>query len=207
MPLIMILPEFDELSRGVKEYVKNERRNPMYKIAINLVSGSWPNSANVTDGLGVLLLTWNQAFYRYGSFDFNKLEQCIVTNTKKIESFRNRDIFSLEDSDEKDIIDLFDQFLDALKIDGGKNNGSKSPVSVSKALHLLAPNFFPLWDKEISKAYDCYYAKNPDMQYIKFCYIMKEIAIKMKTYRLEQEKPVLKVIDEYNYSKFTKNWI
>ena len=81
----MILPEYDEFSRGVQEYVKNERRNPMYKVATNLVSDSWPAPTDVTDGLGVLLLTWNQAFYRYGNFDFNKLEQCIVINTKKIE--------------------------------------------------------------------------------------------------------------------------
>ena len=80
-------------------------------------------------------------------------------------------------------------------------------MSVSKVLHLLAPNFFPLWDKEISKAYGCYYNNKPDKQYIKFCYIMKEMVIKMKTYWLEQEKPVLKLIDEYNYSKYTKNWI
>jgi len=203
----MILPEYDELSRGIEEYVKNERRDPVYKVATNLVSDYWPDPVNVTDGLGVLLLIWNQAFYRYGSLDFNKLEQCIKTNIKKIKIFRNRDILSLKDSDEKNIVDLFDQFLDALKRDDGKNHGTKSPVSVSKALHLLAPNFFPLWDIEISKAYGCFYNKNPDKQYIQFCYIMKEMVSKMKTYKLKQKRPVLKLIDEYNYSKFTKHWI
>ena len=203
----MIFPEYDELSRGVEEYVKNERRNPMYKIATFLVSNFWGNHSAVTDGLGVLLLTWNQAFYRYGSFDFNKLEQCIETNIKKIQSFRNRNISSLEDSDYKDITNLFNQFLGVLKIDGGKNHGFKSPVSVSKALHLLAPDFFPLWDDKISKAYGCYYNQNPDKQYIKFCNIMKEIVISMKTHKFEQKKSALKLIDEYNYSKFTKSWI
>jgi len=204
----MILPEYDEFSRGVQEYVKNERRDPVYKIATNLVSYSWPEPANITDGLGVLLLIWNQAFYRYGRFDFNELEQCIKTNIKKIESFRNRDILSLKDSDEKNIIYLFDKFLDSLKIDDKKSHSSKrSPVSVSKALHLLAPNFFPLWDKEISMAYDCHYINNSDKQYIKFCYNMKEMVSKIKTYKLEQERPILKLIDEYNYSKYTKSWI
>jgi hypothetical protein len=32
--------------------------------------------------LGVLLLTWNQAFYRYGIFDFDDLEVCITRNLR-----------------------------------------------------------------------------------------------------------------------------
>lgn len=74
----------------------------------------------MTDGLGVLLLTRNQAFYRYGIFNFNKLEKCITDNIQKIENFRNRDLLSLSNSDEEDITDLFNKFLKALQIDSGK---------------------------------------------------------------------------------------
>src|ERR1051325_5999064 len=45
------------------------------------------------------------------------------------------------------------EFLDALRICEGKKKGVGSPVGVAKALHLLAPGFFPLWDEKIAKAY------------------------------------------------------
>jgi hypothetical protein len=38
---------------------------------------------------------------------------------------------------------FFDQFLEALKICEGTKKDTKSPVAVAKAMHLLAPAFFP----------------------------------------------------------------
>jgi hypothetical protein len=111
----------------------------------------------MVDGLGVLLLTWNQAFYRYGTFDFNKLEECITENFQRVGNFRTRDISSLSNSDEEEIKYLFNRLLEALKIDSGKIQGRKSPVGVAKALHLLAPKFFPIWEYKIARAYGCYY--------------------------------------------------
>ena len=83
----------------------------------------------------------------------------------------------------------------------------RSPVSVSKALHLLAPAFFPLWDDKISRAYGCYYNENPAQRYISFCKIMKNMVEKVKDYIKISDKSVLKLIDEYNYSKYTQGWI
>jgi hypothetical protein len=161
----------------------------------------------MANGLGVLLLTWNQAFYRYGTFDFDKLEECINENFQKIESFRNRDISSLSNSDEDDIKDLFKKFLEALQIDSGKIQGRKSPVAVAKTLHLLAPSFFPIWDDKIAKAYKCYYDKNPGEKYISFCKAIKIVADEVKNYISQSDKTLIKLIDEYNYSRYTKKWI
>ena len=41
----------------------------------------------MADGLGVLLLTWNNAFYRFGSFAFDELEKCIFAGVFKIQAF------------------------------------------------------------------------------------------------------------------------
>jgi len=38
-----------------------------------------------------------------------------------------------------------------------KVDGVERPVSAGKELHLLAPNFFPLWDRYIASGYDCPY--------------------------------------------------
>jgi len=88
--------------------------------------------------------------------------------------------------------------------------GRKSPVAVAKALHPLAPNFFPLWDDQIAKAYGCYYNNNPAEKYIRFMKLIKEFAEKVGDYinpSNYQNKTFLKLIDEFNYSKYTKRWI
>jgi len=203
----MNIPSQEEFCKGVEEFEKHEARDAMYKVATFLVSHFWGKSSDMSDGLGVLLLTWNQAFYRYGIFNFDKLEECIRNNLQKLENFRNRHISSLSDSDEEEIRDIFNGFLKALQIDSGKSQGRKSPVAVAKALHLLAPNFFPLWDNKIAKAYRCRYNKNPAEQYMSFCKIMKTMAEKVKGYIPPTEKSTLKLIDEYNYSKYTQGWI
>lgn len=280
------IPNSEEFRRGVEEYEKHEKRDAMYKVATFLVSHFWGNPSEMADGLGVLLLTWNQSFYRYGIFDFNKLEQFIADNLRKIQSFRNRDISGLSNSDEGDINDLFMKSLEALQIDvirfsdrnigrysegslkrllkefniefvatnlatlyrsmkgsrigeaiefieGPKKNsigiaisrlGSdekeklysfdrrmkivrRSSVSASKALHLLAPGFFPLWDDKISRAYRCYYDVNPAEKYISFCKITKTIANRVKDSGIQSDRTLVKLVDEFNYSKHTKKWI
>lgn len=204
----MDFPGIEEINKGVKEFRKNEGRAAMYKVASFLIDHFWGKPAEMADGLSVLLSTWNQAFYRYGTFDLNKLEKCIRDNLPKIKKYRSRNISSLSASDEKDIKKLFNEFLMALKqINKRKKEGHKSPVSVAKAIHLLAPKFFPLWDDKIARAYGCHYSNNPAEQYIKFCKIMKGFSERLKDKVSYKDWPFLKIVDEYNYSKHTKHWI
>ena len=201
------IPSEKEFIEGIKEFEELEDRDAMYKVASFLVSHFWGKPSDMADGLGVLLLTWNQAFYRYGRFDFEKLERCISKNLPELKRFRRRDISSFTDKDEKDTISLFDELLDALQIISGKKRGNKSPVATAKALHLLAPNFFPLWDERIAKAYDCYYGKEPAEKYVKFCGIMKTMTSATKEYNIRKTESRLKLIDEYNYARYSKGWI
>jgi len=71
------IPSKKEFIRGIKTFERHEKRDAMYKVATFLVLQFWGKPSEMADGLGVLLLTWNQAFYRYGSFDFDELERCI----------------------------------------------------------------------------------------------------------------------------------
>jgi hypothetical protein len=160
----------------------------------------------MADGLGVLLLTWNQAFYRYGVFDFDQLENCIAQNIHVLDTFRRRDISTLSSLDEGHIKGLFADFLEALQIQTGKEKGRKSPVAVAKALHMLAPGFFPLWDDRIARAYGCHYSRNPPDQYVSFCQITRDMAGNLRSCFTRSDKTLVKLIDEYNYSKYTKKW-
>jgi hypothetical protein len=180
----------------------------MYKTAMFLVEHFWGKPKDMADGMGVLLLTWNQAFYRYGSFDFTLLEEALRTNMAAIEKIRPRDIRSLVEADEPIIKQLFLAFLDAHRIKEGKKKDCKSPVAVAKALHLLVPNFLPIWDDKIARAYGCYYRPSPDREYVAFAYEMRALARQLQEHvPADCGRTFLKLIDEYNYAKHTKGWI
>ena len=85
--------------QGCEAFVLHEPRDAMYKTATFLVCHFWGRPAEMADSLGVLLLTWNQAHYRYGSFDFSKLESCIAKNMAALQGFRAKKIlaYTLED--------------------------------------------------------------------------------------------------------------
>ena len=201
------LPAREEFLHGVHQYEKGEERDAMYKVASFLVDHFWGKPSDMADGLGVLLLTWNQASYRYGSFLFDGFEEFITKNLILLNTFRDRDILTLSPNDIGNIEFLFEQLLDVLKISSGKAKGRKSPVAVAKTLHLLAPDFFPIWDDNIARAYSCHYSENPVDSYIRFCEIIKEFAKSIRDYNIPREKPLIKLIDQYNYSKYTKHWI
>lgn len=201
------LPSREELLKGCEQYRIHEKRDAMYKVATFLICHFWGNTTEVTNGLGVLLLTWNQAHFRYGSFSFENLEACLRRNLQIINTFRSRDRLSLSDEDESAIKGLFDQFLDAVKVVDGTHIGWRTPVGVAKALHLLAPDFFPIWDEKIAKNYNCNYSSEPAKKYFLFCKKIREVARVIQGYIEPSKKPLIKSIDEYNYSKYTKHWI
>lgn len=205
----MKIPTPDEIKQGYQEFQRREKRDAMYKTATFLVAHFWGKPAEMADSLGVLLLTWNQAFYRYGSFDFDQLEECIRENLSLLEKYRVKSILSYNSNDDKVVSRLFREFLIALQISDGNKAGTKSPVATAKALHLLAPDYFPLWDDKIARAYDCYYSNKPEGKYLKFMSICQQIAttLHMAMDRQNTGKTLLKLIDEFNYARYTKGWI
>ena len=180
----------------------------MYRVATFLLREWWGDYPQMADALSVLLLTWNWAFYRYGMFDQGRLEKCLEHNWATIEAFHSRQIASFNGQDHASLRDLFLGLLKALEISKSKKKGCKSPVAVAKALHLLAPGFLPPWDNAIAKAYGCGYGADPDRAYLRFCEIIREVAVGLKTAgRPSAGKTLLKKIDEFNYTKYTKGWI
>jgi hypothetical protein len=205
----MQIPSLEEVKRGYTAFQLHEKRDAMYKTATFLVDYFWGKPSEMANSLGVLLLTWNQALYRYGQFDFNKLETCISANQAILDRYRKQSILDYSPTDDPVIRHLFQQFLEALEICEGKKAGVKSPVGTVKALHLLAPNFFPLWDDKIAQAYDCHYAYRPVEKYLAFIRINQQMAERLHHYVNWQVtgKTLIKLIDEYNYATFTKKWV
>lgn len=181
----------------------------MYRVATFLVEHFWGNPGEMADSLGVLLLTWNQAFYRYGPFDFDALEECISRHQGLLDRYRGRNILSYAPADDRRIERLFEDFRTALQICEGARTGAKSPVSAAKALHLLAPGFFPLWDHEIARVYGCSYNYKPARKYLAFLAMMNKMSVALhpSVEATDGSRTLLKLIDQYNYAKYTKEWI
>ena len=200
----------EELKAGHEVYIKNEPRDAMYNIATFLVRHFWNKPANMADSIGVLLLTWNAGFYRFGLLDFNALQICIEQNFATIAMFNGRDITTLSDSDKLTVQQMFANFLLALKRHKYKKSPEAfSPVSVAKTFHLLAPKFFPLWDDAIAKAYGCHWgidSRNAAAEYWTFVLKTRKVVEHLQGYseeiRVLSERPILKLVDEYNYSRF-----
>lgn len=197
-----------EFEQGYRIFQSKDPRDAMYKTATFVVEHFWGRPREMADGIGVILLTWNQALYRYGTFDFEILEEVLRNNMDVFEEFRIRNILTLTDADKPIIEQLFQLLLDALRIKEGKRKDYKSPVAVAKALHLLAPAFFPLWDDKISNGYNCRYSHHPAQQYLSFAFKMQTLAGELHhLVPPDCGRTFLKLIDEYNFAKYTRNWI
>lgn len=59
-----------------------------------------------------------------------------------LSGFRERSLTTLDKADEPAVLRLFGAFRAKL-----------GPVGAAKALHALAPTFFPMWDNEIARGY------------------------------------------------------
>jgi len=225
---------YQDLLKACQFYAQKEQRDYVYPGSITTLQNNFENSSIMAKAISDLLMIWHLNFYRFGMFSQNLLEQCIATKLPLIHEFRLLNIrkLSFADSEVGKIEDLFTGFLDST---AGKNAKftRRSPTAVSKALNLLAPKCFPLWDEAISQAYDCWwvYSDFGLLEYIKFMKLTKLQCINIVTeyskayaindldlaeQRLLQEcisisgtnydRSLLKIIDEYNYATYTKQW-
>jgi hypothetical protein len=157
-------------------------------------------SLSVAEALAVLLQTWNKMFYRYRRFDsqhFADIERLIRDHRSMLITFRQRSIQSLKQEDESEVVRVFKAFEEVL-----------GPVGAAKCLHLLAPRFFPLWDRAIADAYSLPLrprGRNAE-RYWRFMGIVKKQVQSLGGEQAIGRNP-LKAIDEYNYCKHTKGWI
>ena len=206
----MDLPNKYQFDRAIRTFGRHESRDAMYVVATYWVRRFWSDSHQLSNGLGVLLLTWNQACYRYGSFDFDELAGCIESNRAILKKLRRKRIRRISSRDNEIISNLFEQFQHALRSQPASGPERYTPVGTVKALHLLAPRYFPLWDRAIAKAYDCEYdGGNGAVMYLDFCNKMLDFQqhIIGRGYVEAQENP-LKKIDEFNYVTYTKpEWL
>jgi hypothetical protein len=191
-----------EIEAARQAFEAHEPRDLFYRAATELVALALDGrtSLSVAEALAVLLQTWNKMFYRYRRFDsqhFADIERLIRDHRSMLITFRQRSIQSLKQEDESEVVRVFKAFEEVL-----------GPVGAAKCLHLLAPRFFPLWDRAIADAYSLPLrprGRNAE-RYWRFMGIVKKQVQSLGGEQAIGRNP-LKAIDEYNYCKHTKGWI
>ena len=191
------MPTLQEVRAARKLRAERKNRDAFYYQARGQVdramdARSWPR---VAEALGVVLKTWNRTFYRFsGGFDEKHqadIGHLIERHASTILSFRQRSIETFSKTDEPTVTDLFQ---DSEKVVG--------PIGAAKCLHLLAPSFFPLWDRTIAKDYHLRLRKSGTngARYCRFIAITKEQYEALGGEQVILLDP-LKALDEYNYEK------
>lgn len=226
---------YKDLFKACQFYGQKEDRDYVYPAAITKLQNNFGNATIMADAVSDLLKVWHLNFYRFGMFSPPAIEQCIKTKSNLIQKYALLNIRNLtfSDSEIAEIGKLFSSFLDATAGTNAKFT-RKSPTAVSKTLNLLAPKCFSLWDEAISQAYDCWwvYSDFGFNEYIKFMELSKAQCIDIVTEfakansvsdidvaekkligecvflsRTNYDRSLLKIIDEYNYAKYTKQWL
>jgi len=161
------VPSVEDLKRAHRQFMENESREIFYvlateKLEMAIAEEGW----SIGEALWILLRTWNEAYYRTKPFDgtFNdyigRFNELIYQHRDIWSSCRGNSILDFQpDPSLKPMFDDFEALL--------------GPVGAAKALHLLAPKFFPLWDREITRTYKIHLGRQGlNVNWEKYCGFM-----------------------------------
>ena len=197
-------PTIQEIDEARILFEANEPRDLFYRAATELVDLSIrrATSLSVAEALAVLLQTWNAPFYRFGRTKFNTehfsdIEALLEGHGHRLSLARQRSIETFGD----ELVPEVNRVFEDLEIILG-------PVGAAKCLHLLAPRFFPLWDRAIAQAYGLGLrerGRNGEL-YCRFMAVVKGECATLGGEGALGRNP-LKALDEYNYCKHTRGWM
>lgn len=189
------LPSSLEVTAAHEQYLRVEGRDVVYRVARHLVEQAYNGDAQFTvaEGVAVLLLSWNAAFYRprpvLTRTLVDDLDRLIQAHAPTLDRFRTRDVKDYEPAaDSGSVEELYRDFV-----------GRLWPVGTAKALHVLAPRFFPLWDDEIARKFRL--QLSPREASVKA--YLSLVGIGRRFARSSDLADPLKALDEWAYVTFT----
>jgi hypothetical protein len=192
------VPSEAELRQAHEVFLSREKRSVDFDVAARLLEQALAGSHNLNPPVPVALLlqSWNFAYYqsdrRFDVGHFKAIDTVVSVNRKALDSYRGRHIRDLVDGDRHGVEPVFGELLRVV-----------GRIGAAKVLHLWAPEFFPLWDNPIAKAYG-FDLSEPAAQYWAFMIVVRgQVAAVRSTVGLSS----LKLIDEYNYCRYTKGWV
>ncbi len=172
------VPTSNELQEAHEEYTRTVPNN--YSLTIETIAKALPERK--VGEVAAAVADWLKSVNpRHPPKD---LEQLVTAEWKAIVEFRVRSLTTLIGTDKPAILQLFELFRSKL-----------GPVGAAKALHVLAPTFFPLWDNSIASGYGVSIEVHG---YLLFMFLTKHQVV-----NLPRDPALLKTLDEYNYLKYT----
>ena len=191
------IPTGVEFERGLAAYGRNVTREDAYERATAEIAESWGQPFRTAEAIASLIDEWNHYYLR---FSLRSLADCISTHQAIIEGYRDRDITSLRDDDDPQIILLHMEVMTSMR---RRKDGSKGSASTSQGLHLLCPRFFPMWNRGIAKVFRARYSSPGDDRepYCKFCHRMAATAGRIKgSMPPDDPKTAVKRIHEFAWA-------
>ena len=195
------MPTPRQLTRARALFEKNEPRDLFYRVALDLLRRARSGRGAFTDAeaIAVVLQTWNRRFYistgiPFDAKHFADIEALLDRHHAALRSYRTRPIESLTSHEQGDIEAMFDDFDRLL-----------GPPGAAKTLHVLAPRFFPLWDRLIAqKAASIWFGKRGtnSRRYWRWMLQMQRECKELGG-EAAWGPELLKRIDEFYYCRFT----
>lgn len=189
------LPSAAKVVAAHEEYLRAEGRDVVYRVARDIIERAYRGEGQFTigEGVAVLLLSWNAAFYRPRPALLrtlaDDLDRLVTGNGAQLDTYRTRSVTSFNPGvDAPTIEGLYRAFVERLW-----------PVGAAKALHVLAPGFFPLWDDAIARRFRLQLSPREASvrSYLALIAIGKQFA-------MTSDLPMpLKALDEWAYVRFT----
>ncbi|HEY5181426.1 MAG TPA: hypothetical protein VIJ07_16910 [Dermatophilaceae bacterium] len=191
----LALPSDVEVAASRRIYLEAEPRDLTYKVARHLVDQWYAGDRTFSraDGVAILLASWNAGFYRFRPAAGRTLVADLATlidrhdDTVRWARLRNAaDYDPAVDGERVEVV--FRDFVNVLW-----------PVGTAKALHVLAPTFFPIWDESIAAAFRLRLSP-PAASVASYLRLM---AIASRFAKASGFEDALKALDEWAYVKFT----
>jgi hypothetical protein len=199
--VMRVMPTAEELQEAHERFLEREARDLFYRLALDLLDRARHGDGNfsVAEAVAVVLQTWNRRFYikvhggRFPPEHFADIETLLARYADELEHYRQRSLDSLEDGEQAAIEALFNDFDLVI-----------GPVGAAKALHVLAPEFFPIWDTTIAQAAGYYFGKRGTNANRYWRWILDIKAECDEVGGQQQWGPgLLKRIDEFKYCRYT----
>jgi hypothetical protein len=196
------VPSVRELKSARKQFRDDVKDDRYYWSTLDEIERATPNGSvtEIATSLAAFLKVWNRQYYRFHPDKIptlpGELKILAEDHWALIHNLRSRSLVTFSHDDHADVVKLFERFADKL-----------DPVGAAKALHPLAPNFFPLWDNAVASGYGiCVGSPGYCLFMVATKQQVESLAGSLPDDLLTPSGSALKILDEYNYCKYTRGW-
>lgn len=201
----MKVPDSEDFSKRVETYEKRyEKTEHIYRDVlrkfgtINLCNLSEDNIECI---LNPYFLKWGKMGRVLGFKGVRRIGDRFKEMDAQLGKFQQEDLLTLNlDIMSSEIANIYDEIMNTEWLSKKGKVKRVGPTSASKALHLVAPNLFMLWDRAIRNYYGF---KDNGEEYIRFLANMqnwmRELKPTIEILQKRYKKSCTKIIDEYNW--------